>query len=61
MDRIRASALFILGLIMTFGAVGGIENSLTDRELLITTGVALVGCVIMWFGVQIMKVDGSAD
>ena len=61
MTSTRGAALFALGMLLTFGAVGGIENSLTDRELLMTVAAAVVGLVMMWFGVEIIKVDSSND
>lgn len=57
MRKTSAGALFFLGLIMTFGAVGGIESSLTDRELVINLAAAAVGLVLTYIGVQAMRAE----
>ncbi len=45
-----AFALFILGLILTMFGVGGVENSLTDLQLLSSIAVSAVGLLIMYVG-----------
>ena len=42
--------LIMLGLVMTMFGVGGVENSVTDTELLASVAVAAVGLLIMWAG-----------
>lgn len=42
--------LVILGMIMTMFGVGGVENSITDGELLSSLAVSVVGLGIMWAG-----------
>jgi len=46
------SAMFLVftGLILTMFGVGGVENSVTDTELLSSVAVSLVGTLIMWAG-----------
>ena len=46
------SAMFLVftGLILTAFGVGGVENSITDTELLSSVAVSLVGTLIMWAG-----------
>lgn len=51
----KGSIRLLGGLLLTMGAVGGIENSMTDSELLTSTVLALVGLVIMAFGVLAME------
>lgn len=51
----KGSIRFLGGLLVVFGAVGGIENSLTDTELLTSTALALVGLIVMAFGVIAME------
>lgn len=51
----KGSIRFLGGLLIVFGAVGGIENSLTETELLTSTALALVGLVSMGFGVLAME------
>ena len=43
--------LVAVGLLMTFGGVGGVENSLSDIELVQSFLVALVGLAVMGCGV----------
>jgi hypothetical protein len=45
-----AFGMFILGLVLTMFGVGGVENSLTDLQLLSSVAVAAVGLLIMWVG-----------
>ncbi len=42
--------VFVTGLLVTFGAVGGVENSVTDSELLSSVIVAAVGLAVMYVG-----------
>ncbi len=41
----------IVGLLIVFGAVGGMDNA-TDAELLPLVAIAALGLVSMYFGVQ---------
>jgi len=45
---------FIVGFLVVFGAVGGMDNA-TDGELLPLLGVTLVGLALMYFGTEKMK------
>jgi hypothetical protein len=45
-----AMFVFIVGLLMTFGAVGGIEASVTNMELMSSMVVAIVGLLAMYCG-----------
>ena len=51
----KALVLFTVGFLMTFGGVGGIENSMTNMELVVGTLVSGVGLLIMWIGTELMK------
>jgi len=42
--------LVMLGLVLTMFGVGGVENSITDSELLTSVAVSAVGLLIMWAG-----------
>lgn len=42
--------LFILGLLITLGGVGGVEASPNISALLISTGISIVGVMLMWIG-----------
>ena len=50
----RGSIRAILGLLVVFASVGGIDNA-TDSQLLILVPVALVGLALMASGVSAMK------
>ncbi len=45
-----AMILFFLGLILTMFGVGGVENSLTNTELLSAVAVSILGLAIMYAG-----------
>lgn len=45
----------ILGFLMVFGAAGGFDNA-TDAQLIPLTFVAICGLVLMYFGVEKIKV-----
>ena len=45
---------FVIGLLLVFGAVGGMDNA-TDVELYPLFGLALVGVALMYFGSEKMK------
>ena len=45
---------FIVGFLVVFGAVGGMDNA-TDGELFPLFGLALVGVALMYFGTEKMK------
>ena len=50
-----AMFVFITGLLVTFGAVGGIEQSVTDTDLLSSMVVAIVGLAVMYCGMLAIK------
>ena len=45
---------FIVGLLLVFGAVGGMDNA-TDVELYPLFGLALIGLALMHFGIEKIK------
>ncbi len=47
--------MFITGLITTMFGVGGVENSLTDTELLQSIAVSLTGLGILWCATLMMQ------
>jgi hypothetical protein len=49
----RGSIRFVVGLLVTFGAVGGMESP--EASLLLGTAVAVIGLGIMYSGVRAMK------
>ena len=48
--------IFIVGLLMAGFGVGGVENSIADVELLISTLVTLLGLALMWCGVRGLQI-----
>ena len=59
MNRSTANFLLIAGLILTFGAVGGIENSTDDNGLLASMLLAIVSLAVMYCGLLALKVVDS--
>lgn len=51
----KGSIRFIVGFLIVFGAVGGIEQSITNSALLGGVAVALVGLAIMASGAGALK------
>ena len=43
--------VFVVGLLITFGAVGGIEVSVSNTDLMSSMLVAIVGLLVMYCGV----------
>jgi hypothetical protein len=50
MKSSTAMFVFITGLLMTFGAVGGIEQSITNEDMMSSMVVAIVGLLVMYAG-----------
>lgn len=46
----QAMFVFIVGLVITFGAVGGIEQSINDSDLMSSIAVAILGLLTMYCG-----------
>jgi hypothetical protein len=45
-----AMFVFITGLLVTFGAVGGIEQSITNEDMMSSMVIAIVGLLVMYAG-----------
>jgi hypothetical protein len=45
-----AMFVFITGLLVTFGAVGGIEQSITNEDMMSAMVIAIVGLLVMYAG-----------
>jgi len=45
-----AMFVFIVGLLMTFGAVGGIEVSTTNEDMMSSMVIAIIGLLTMYAG-----------
>lgn len=56
----KGSIRFIAGLLLAFGAVGGVEQSITNTELFASIGAAVVGLLIMANGVSALKRNENA-
>ena len=50
-----AMFVFIVGLLMTFGAVGGIEVAVSNTDLMSSMVVAIVGLLTMYCGMLGLK------
>ena len=51
----KAMVMFTVGFLMTFGGVGGIENSMDNTALALGVVVSGVGLLVMWIGTEMMK------
>lgn len=47
--------LFIVGLLIAFGAVGGIEHAETDTDMLLSAIFAVPGLLLMYLGIKTFK------
>ena len=56
-----AMFVFITGLLMTFGAVGGIEVSVSNTELMSSMVIAIVGLLTMYCGMLGLKGSSYYD
>ena len=56
-----AAILGFLGFLLTAFGVGGVENSITDGELLGSVVVSITGLAIMYCGVAALKVSEYYD
>ena len=56
-----AAVLGFLGFLLTAFGVGGIENSITDSELLASMLVSITGLAIMYAAVAALKVADYYD
>lgn len=50
MKTSTAFGLFMFGLLLTMFGVGGVENSITNRELLMSVAVSALGLGLMYVG-----------
>ena len=46
---------FTVGLLLTLGGVGGVENSIENSELISALIVSGVGLLVMWAGTLMLK------
>jgi hypothetical protein len=54
----RVFFFMILGLILTMLGVGGVENSVTDTELLQSLAVSALGLLLMWVSTLMLRAQG---
>ena len=50
MNKQAAAIVTLAGFLLVFGGVGGIENSITNSELISSTIVAVLGLLAMYAG-----------
>jgi hypothetical protein len=58
MKSSTAMFVFITGLLVTFGAVGGIEQSITNEDMMSSMVIAIVGLLTMYCGM--LGIKGAA-
>jgi len=56
-----AAVLGFLGFLLTAGGVGGIEQSITDTDLLSSMCISIVGLAIMYCSIAALKVSEYYD
>jgi hypothetical protein len=59
MTRKETNFILIVGFIITFGGVGGIEVSQTDTEMMGSMIVSIIGLLVMYAGILAMRVLDS--
>jgi hypothetical protein len=47
--------VFIAGLLIALGGVGGVEQSIADSELALSVLMSLVGCALMYFSTPFLQ------
>jgi len=55
MTNKQAMFVFVVGMLMTFGAVGGIEVSVSNSDLVSSMVVAILGLLVMYCGMLGMR------
>ena len=55
MTNKQAMFVFVVGMLMTFGAVGGIEVSVSNMDLVSSMLVAILGLLTMYCGMLGMR------
>ena len=48
----------MLGLVLTMFGVGGVENSITNTELLSSLAVSALGLLLMWVATLMLRAQG---
>ena len=61
MTSSTAMCLFVFGLILTMFGVGGVENSITNPELLTALAVSVLGLALMYAGTLALKTSDYYD
>jgi hypothetical protein len=59
MTERTAFIMIVTGMIFTLFGVGGVEQSITDSELLASLAVSIVGLGIMYSGTVALRVSDS--
>ena len=61
MKSTTALILTFFGLILAMLGMGGVEHSMNDADLLLSTGVCILGLLSMFAGTQAMNVSYYYD
>ena len=59
MTRNETNFILIVGFIITFGGVGGIEVSQTDTEMMGSMIVSIIGLLVLYAGILAMRILDS--
>ncbi len=54
----RVFFFMMLGLVLTMFGVGGVENSITNTELLSSLAVSGLGLLLMWVATLMLRAEG---
>ena len=55
----KGTIRFAIGFLLVAGGVGGIEQSVTDGAMFAGLAWSVVGCAIMWSGVNAMNKENA--
>lgn len=59
MNNVKAPVLLIAGILLALGGVGGVEHSLDNSQLLVSTGIAILGLLAMYAGTLLINSNDS--
>jgi len=56
----KGGAVLLLGLLIAFGGVGGVETALNNWQVFGSFFVSLGGCCLMFAGLIMLRIEGEA-
>ena len=57
----KAMLIFVLGLLITFGGVGGVETSLNNWQLVGSFLISCGGLLVMFVGAMLLQKNNTHD